>query len=519
MGAARRLVALGALGGLAALGGCTAMLGDFSTASVGSEGGSEGGGPSPDATVPDGGAPETGGGDSTGETSAEAGGDDGGVTDASGERSDGGSETLDCTTWVYPTPIVLETLTGTLRQVQGALAIYTYNAGGMTDVRVIAGKGDQNAFTLYSLDRTQNPPAPTALTSPTYFGSTFATMRRGPGSAATYGIVVGSVRASATDPAVYEAWLIQDSMAAAGPLPAPYPIYPLTSAQATPTSIHILPLATNEVFTAVESPVTGTPTTYSLGAGVATQSAPLSNLAPVASSIHSDDFTNLELFNDAVNDEVYFFSENDLSSPGLSAWSIPNTAPPDAAAPTKRSVGALAAFVQAIGENTTTSAADIAYVESNVVSGVTSAMTLRVGAISYAGAMPDLDTWQSTDLTVARTYTGMGTLDSPFGSLCGSRWVQDNIMLLGSGLKSAADGGVNPGLALLWVSSNGSVRSEARGPNRLLSNLDDFSGVSAAPISIAADGKSARWAVAWVETKTDDAGKYDVISYDELTCQ
>jgi hypothetical protein len=220
-----------------------------------------------------------------------------------------------------------------------------------------------------------------------------------------------------------------------------------------------------------------------------------------------------------VNDQVYVYSENDLSSPGLSAWSVSDTAPPDAAAPTKREVGALAAYIQAIGENTTTSAANVAYVEASITGGVTHSETLRVGTVPYSNATPDLDTWVSTDLAVARNYMGTGTLDAPFGVTSGSRWNQDNVMLLGPGLKSAADGGVNPGLALLWVDATGTIHSEERGTNRLLTNLDDFSGVAATPISIGPQGKNARWAVVWVETMTDDAGKYDVISYNELTCQ
>jgi len=461
-------------------------------------------------------------------TAAESGGDDGGKSDAladvgsdgpgnDGVAGDGG--TLNCTTWAYATPIVLETLSTGNRQVQGPLSIYPVMTGGGTNIRVIAGRGDTLAFSVYTLDRTTSPPAVSALASPTYFQSTMAGFHRGAGGAATYTVVVGSVRASGGVSASYEAWVIQDSLPVTGPLPAPLTVYSLTPVQATPIALRVLPLSATELFTTVENPIAGTPTTYDLGAGVATPSSPISTLTPIASSIYADDFTNMQLFHNAVNDQVYVFSENDLSSPGLSTWSLSDTAPADAAAPTKREIGALAATIQAIGENTTTSAADVAYVEAAITGGVTHSETLRVGTVPYSNATPDLDTWVSTDLAVARTYTGTGTLDAPFGVTDGSRWGQDNIMLLGPGLRSAADGGVNPGLALLWVDATGTIHSEERGTNRLLTNLDDFSGVAATPILIGAQGKNARWAVVWVETKTDDAGKYDVISYNELTCQ
>jgi hypothetical protein len=493
----------GALAAACAVAGCTSLLGDFSSSAEQSN--AEAGHDAPEETD---GAPADGGtADALADVGPEAG-------DAPG-AGDGG--TLDCTTWVYATPIVLETLSAGTRQVQGPLTVYPIVTGSGTNIRVIAGKGDSEAFSVYSLDRSASPPGVSVLTAPSYFQSTFSAAHRGAGTAATYAVVVGSVRASGGVSATYDAWVIPDSLAGAGPLPAPFPVYQLTPVQATPTGLHVLPLSTTDLFTAVENPVSGTPTTYGLGAGIATPTAPLSTLAPVASSIYADDFTQMQVFHNAVNDQVYFFSENDLSSPGMSAWSIPDTAPADAAAPTKREVGALAAYIQAIGENTTTSAADIAYVEAAISGGITTSYTVRVGTVPYASATPDLDTWTSTDLTVARTYPG--TLDAPFGVLSGSRWGQDNIMLLGPGLRNAADGGVNPGLALLWVDAAGGVRSEERGPNRLLTNLDDFSGVAATPILIGAQGKTARWAVVWVETRTDDAGKYDVISYDELTCQ
>src|ERR1019366_6751951 len=104
----------------------------------------------------------------------------------------------------------------------------------------------------------------------------------------------------------------------------------------------------------------------------------------------------------------------------------------------------------------------------------------------------------------------------PAGSGADSRWSSDSMMLLGPG-SHAADGGVAPGLNLLWFDATGAIRSEEDGPNAVLTDRSDFTAATASPISLGA--ANARWGVAWVETKSDDAGTYDTLMYDELDCQ
>jgi hypothetical protein len=89
-------------------------------------------------------------------------------------------------------------------------------------------------------------------------------------------------------------------------------------------------------------------------------------------------------------------------------------------------------------------------------------------------------------------------------------------MLLGPGSR-AVDAGGGPGLNLLWFDATGTLRSEESGSSALLTDRSDFTSTAATPISVTAT--SARWAVAWVETKSDDAGSYDTLFFNELDCQ
>jgi hypothetical protein len=511
--------------------GCTSLLGDFETgpdqsdAGSGSEGGGADAQPMTDATgTPDGTGVLDAPSDVNANTDAES--DDGGATDG-GDAGDAATDAgpLDCSTWAYSTPIVLETLGGTgNRLVQGPLAIYTIPVASGTNVRIVAGKSGTVPFSVYSLDRSgTNPVVTTISPANTYFSAVFSAVHRSPGKASTYTVVLASTRASSMVSATYEAFVLQDSLPNAGPVPNPFAVYQLTPVQATPTSMHILPLAPNDLFTLVENPVANAGvTTYALGAGIATTSAPIAALSPVSSSLNADDFTNDGLLNDSVNNMVYIYSQNDLSSPGMSAWSVSSTAAPDAAAPAKRAIGAISAIMPSIAENTTQVAADIAYLESSINGSFVNGETFRAGTIPYSGATPDLDTWVSTDLPVVKAYNGSGVYDAPVGVNDGSRWGSDNIMMVGPGLKTATDasnGGVPYGLNALWMDATGALRAEQRGPTRLLPDLGDFSGVATTPITIGAQGKTARWAVAWVENKTDDAGSYSVVSYNELICQ
>jgi hypothetical protein len=528
MGRKRSMRSAASAGVICAVAGCSSLLGDFTVGpGTGEEGGTGGGldaGGASDAPPVEGGGRDAGP-DATVDGAADDGGMvDGEVADA---PSDGPPAPLNCGTWVYPAPIVLETVSTGTRLTVGAPLIYPIPVTGGTNVRVVVGKNGPVPFTVYSLDRSVTPPSVTTIAPPTsYFASYSANGHRSPGKDATYTVVLAYTRSSPMVSATYEAYVIQDSLANAGPIPSPFPAYSLTPVQATPTALHVLPLAPNDVFTAVENPVTsGGVTTYDLGVGIATPSTLASPLFPVSSSLNSDDFTEMALFNNNTNNTVYVYAENDPSSPGMSAWTVPDALMADGAAPTKRAIGAISASMPSIAENTTQSAADIAYTEANLNGAFTTGETFRAGTIPYASATPDLDTWVSTDLPIVKGYgsAGQGSVfDAPLGLSDGSHWYNDNIMLVGPGLRNNADasnGGVPYGLNYLWMDANGNLRAEGQGNNRLLPELGDFTGVATTALQIGPDGKTAHFAIVWVEQKTDDAGAYSVVSYNELSCQ
>jgi hypothetical protein len=70
---------------------------------------------------------------------------------------------------------------------------------------------------------------------------------------------------------------------------------------------------------------------------------------------------------------------------------------------------------------------------------------------------------------------------------------------------------------MIWFDAEGVVRGAQSGSQALLLGRYGFTNVAASPSFIGP--ASARWDVAWVETRTDDAGAYDVVFYDELDCQ
>jgi hypothetical protein len=521
LGRARMPVAfLVELAALAAAAGCTSLLGDFSTgaaADAGSDGTLNGDAPGDDATGPE--------ASQGGDDAADSPNDVPAMGDASDGAADGPPAPIACTTWVYANPMVLDTLTTGTRRVVAPLKIFNTPQGVM---RVVAGKNGTIPFSLYSVDRTAMPATTSKLDGPSYAAAFYSAVHRSPGKVPGYTVILASTKTVVSAPATYNAFVLYDAMSSLGPVPAPFPAYQVTAGQAAPVQTQILPLQTVptvELFTAVDNLVTGPPATYTLGVGIATASPSVpATPSPVASSL-TNDFVRMQLFHDSANSKIFIYSQNDVSTPGFSGWWVPDTLPADAAAPTKRTIGGLSAILHDIGENGAQAAADIAYEEDTLNGVFLAGIAYRVGTIPYSGGGggPNLNSWVSTDLPVVKNFTGNGVFDAPFGIPNGSLWVNDNIMLIGPGASvrsniDASNGGVPYGLNLLWLDASGNVRSIMTGANRLMPTLGDFSAIAATPISIAPDGKTAKWAIAWVETKTDDAGSYDVVEYNELSC-
>jgi len=526
----------GALAGVCvAAAGCTAVLGDFTSGSAapGSDGGIDGtvvtvgdGG----TTGPEGSAPA----DAPSEAAAVVDGGDAAMGDAS-------AGPMACTTWRYPSAIVLETLTtGSRRFSSSGVRIFPLTGPQQSqEVRIIAGKSSGLPFTVYTVDASQTPPMVTLLPAPSN-GQSFTIAHRGPISSnpyisiATYGRPDGGM-------GTYYVYSLLDAMLATGPIPAPFIAYTETLAQPVTDALALLPLTTTDVLVAITNPTASSPPNYVLGVGRATPTSSLTPtaLATVDTTPLESDVNRTSLFD--ANGTLYMYDQNDPSHPGLSTWSVPDTAVV-ASPPTKRAISTEnAGYILGIGQNVadaTNPAADILYGENTAVTTtldgggiatLVNGITFRAGAIPYAApaGSPDLDTWVSTDLPLATITPGpcagqdagvcSTAFTMPLGISTASYWSNDNIMMLGPGLTKGTSGVNYPGLNVVWLDSTGAVRSQQTGANNLLSGANDYTNASAAPISLGA--ASARWAVAYVETKTDDAGQYDVLEYNELDCE
>jgi hypothetical protein len=483
-----------------AVAGCTALLGDFASGNAGT-GGSV-------SLLVDGAAGEGG--------SARDGQSPG---DATASVPTDGPALLGCSTWLYATPIVLEVLAAGNRRISGTVDILS---DGTARARVIAGKVSTGVpFSVYAIDKSQATPQVTQLDAPSMLGGEFATLRRvANGDMPSTAVVTYAGEAPDSGAlGAFSAYVLPDTLPASGPLPDPFVVYAETPIFPNVDAIRVLPLlepaSTSDaalpysLFTAVTYPSPSQPPTHVLGVGQATAgpSGEPATLYTVVTTPNLDDVKDARLLQ--VGDSVYIYDENDLSSPGLSAWKVPAMGPVTTPPPKRAVSSGMPARLLAVANGA--GGAEFAY-EADTVSGS------YTTSITYlAGTIPDdqLDTWAATDLQPVATFADVFT--APTGIPCGSVWTNDNLMLLGPGLRNASeDGSVAPGLNLLWFDATGTLRSSESG-NNLLTDRDDFTNVAASPAQIGADG--ARWDIVWVETKADDAGLYDTVLYDELDCR
>jgi hypothetical protein len=489
----------------AASAGCTALLGDFSNSSTEPDGGAtlDGQSEPPDVETPDGkaGADATMSSDAPSE--AGSGGD---VGDGGDGRPDAAPPPLTCKKWLYAQPVTLEVLTAGNRNFGDPIFVFPLPSGR---IRVVAGKSAGFPFSVYSIDTSQATAQVTQLDAPAAPNAVLAAGHRSGSSIQPYTSLAFFTKPAGTPLGSYYAYVLPDSMLAMGPLPADFQLYQETAAVPTVDLLHILPFSATDLFAAIVYPTQTAPTNYLIGIGRATTTAP-ATLTTAVTSPNADDERSPILFH--ANSNVYLYDENDNSSPGLSVWAVPDTAVVTTP-PAKRAIsGGAPAFLHDIVDNTMSASADVAY-QSGIVNAQGGAITYRAGTVAFG----NLDTWVSTDLPVVATYSD-ATLAPVFPAGVGvdSRWTDDSMMLLGPGSR-AVDAGGGPGLNLLWFDATGTLRSEESGSSALLTDRSDFTSTAATPISVTAT--SARWAVAWVETKSDDAGSYDTLFFNELDCQ
>jgi hypothetical protein len=527
---ARDLAGVLAVGALASAG-CASLLGDFEARDAGDGGAIV---LTPDAAITEAGrGPEA----ATPEGAPTGGGDAGAP--------------LSCATWRYPEPIVLEALDAGNRRVTGTLAIAS---GPGAQVRILAGKSTTGvAFSAYTVetsgsgdamgpadgsDAGDETPVVARLDAPVVAGSEFAGWARGGGSLAPATTVLAYAPAGEGGVlGAFSAYELPDSLAAAGPLPAPYTVFSETALIPEVDAIRVLPLdppdgdasAAPSVFVAVTYPSTSATDAnaaeYTLGVGVATAGggAP-ATLAPLATGTDLSALNDPRLFR--AGDDVYVFGSSGASSAGLSVWAVGDDGGvPGPSTPHVVWAG-MAGHIDGIAANGSTGAADIALDQELGIGGYVTTINYFVSVVPYA----DLASWTASGegaadgapapaLTAVDNFTNVFT--APDGIPCGSVWSSDNLMLLGPGLAPAddADGGGAPvsGMNMIWFDAEGVVRGAQSGSQALLLGRYGFTNVAASPSFIGP--ASARWDVAWVETRTDDAGAYDVVFYDELDCQ
>jgi hypothetical protein len=505
--------------GTLASAGCASLLGDFSSQDIG-DGGSI-------VLTTDSGAVDSG-----------AAPDGSAAEGATSPVPDAGAP-LSCKTWRYADPFVLETLDAGNRRVSGTL---TLSSGPGAQARVIAGKSTTgvafSAYTIDSSDPDAAAPGVTQLDAPTIPGAEYAGWANGSGSTPATQATTVLAYAPAGDGGTlgaFSAYRLSDSLDAAGPVPAPYPVFVETPLIPEVDAIRVLPLdapdadsgAPPSLFVAVTYPApiatNADAGQYVLGVGVATggPGGSPATLTTLATSPDMAALSGVRLFR--ANGDVYVYGSSGAPSAGLSVWTLDD----DAAVPASPAPHALwagmAGQIDGIGANGSTAAADIALEQQLSVGGYVTTISYYAGAVPYA----DLATWapsaQSSEdaapsaiLTPVDNFTNVFT--APDGIPCGSAWSNDNIMLLGPGLAPAdGDGGPASGLNMLWFDSSGAVRGLQSGRDALLLGTSGISNVAASPSSLAPN--SAAWDVTWVETLTDDAGAYDVVFYNQLDCQ
>ncbi len=493
MRAALRVVAgVGVVGAV----GCTSILGDFTATETPHR--------EPDATAP---APVADSGSRT---------DAGDAAPADGS-TDGGAQQLSCSTWLWNQPLVVEDLAlAPSRTFSGKFTVFPGDTG---DVRIVAGKSGTPTFSVYTV--TKSSMQVQQLDAPGVDGGNlpFVSVVRHVSAAqgGTTAIVVGQRSPSPMGATTaYTVTTLNDLMPATGPLPAPFPFLSQVTSTQTVDDLSVLPFSTTDVFEAA-SLGSGNPPVYTLGvARISPTSAAVtpSTLAPIATSPNMADFNAIRLLH--TNGNVYVYNLNDLTTPGTSGWTLPETGivtspPPKQVVAAGQSIGVIG-----LSPNTSAPAADAFMLEQDFSGQFTSGYKYYVGTVDFTA----LSSWTVANLT--KLSRGTSAFAAPiFNASPASNvalWYQDNTMLLGPGLRNGVtDAGPGPGLNLLWVNSGGDIRADQVGQNEILNDRANFVWAGAVPAHISAT--SASWDVVWVEAVTILGVTHDVMRMNELECQ
>jgi hypothetical protein len=480
--------------GAAGLVACTSILGDFTA-------GKAGGMTEPDATAP---SPPADAGAST----ADAG-------DASSDAEAGAATgQLSCSSWLWNTPLVVEDLlTAPSHTYLDRFAVFL---GNVDEVRILAAKSETPAFSLYTVNKAtmsvtqvDSPPADGG-------GQPFVSVIRHISAAqgGTSAVVVGQRTGAITS---YTVTAMSDLMPAAGPLPAPFPLLSDVLSTQVIDDLTVLPFSPTDIFEAVSIGM-GNPSNYTLGVTrVSPTSTPVvpSTLATIATSPNEADFGAIRLLH--TNSSVYLYDLNDISTPGTSGWTVPDTAVVTSP-PTKQVIASGESVgVIGLGPSTSAPAADVFMLEQDFSGQFTSGFKYYVGTVPFTA----LSSWTEASLTKLSRATSAfaAPVFNSSPAQTAAVWFDDNAMLLGPGLRNGVtDAGPGPGLNLLWVTAAGAIRADQIGNSEILNDRANFFWAGAVPSRLSAN--SAAWDVVWVETITNSAGDiHHVMRMNELQCQ
>jgi hypothetical protein len=477
-----------------------------------------------DAPIGDATKPDTGSTDGGHEAAADTGSD---VTadappvdaaDASEDVSDAGSDVTDatdaadasdaapllgCTTWRYAAPVQLEGLDGTDGGPVGHFGAPLW-VGEVAPghVRVLTQLlTGTTAFRMYDVDTSSDAGAVAVATldGPNGAGTFQAAHHFDLGANQVTQVLVQKAAADASDNTDLVAYLVDDTMPIAGPLPTPIAL------GLGGSKLAAMPFDTTTDFAAASYGYSqGATNYYALGVERGTTAVP-GTPGIVSLSPNVDDFLFLALAHAGGN--VYVFGSNGASITGASVWKVADTA-----VVTKPLIRPFDISGRTFETGTRPRTVDIAPGKAAGTSNIAyytmalddSSSALEIASVSGA----QLDTVTAADLTVARSYTDI----SLNRSMPGSQWWGDDMMLAGpSG--TPFEGGAPTGIDVLWVDATGVVHAEQKGEAGLLRDRGVIYRVNASPSSIAAAG--ARWNVAWVEQR----GGGEALLFDTLLCQ
>jgi hypothetical protein len=510
-----RVVVRVAVGALAlGVGGCTSILGDFTptggpdatTGDVAAPPVTEGAAPEPDVSSP------------IDASSSDATASEAGPVDAGAKDAGAGTGTLSCSSWRWVLPITVEDLAAApVKTFSGRMAVFP---GNSDQVRIVAAKAGSPPYSIYTVTKaTENVQQQDAVVPDGGIVPSVDVIHHVSSDTGGTTAIVMSQRSGAAAGATtsYTVTALSDLVAPNNPLPAPFTLLSSVNSSQTVADVAVSPFATNDIFEAVAIG-SGNPAVYTLGVARVTPTASVTPamLAPIATSANQGDFTGLRLLH--ANSSVYVYSMNDVSTPGCSGWTVPDTAIVASPPPAKQVI-ASGASVGVVGtsQNGSLPAADVFMLEEDFSAQLVSGYKYYVGTVAF----PSLSSWMSTSLTDLHRSTSPFAAPvfnaSPVNNLV--PWFDDNAMMLGPGLRNGVtDAGVGPGLNLLWVTASGGIRADQTGATSILNDRSNFVAAMATPAKITAT--SATWDVVWIESVTGLLGAtHHVMRMNELECQ